>query len=351
MIGQCPSCGVPFKASDDKLGKQVRCNQCAHQFVLEPPAADDSRISKAARQIADMTSAPGVTVNPAAAPNAAVSEHREYRLVVIGSIIACVLCGGVGLAIGLNIHPPDQYELRQGYEAGLDAGYKAGVKDGRAEQREIDQARIDQAKRETARAQTTISKLKRTADNTVAARLAEQLQSARLTDAQELERRTRNINERCKVEIDRAEYAAHRRGQDDLREKLEAERDAAIAAARDEYRAALEQRRQQIEADAYHRGQMEGGYEAGYQKGLEMGIERGRREGDDACELRVTTATQHGKKFGYDEGFKAGEIDGFKRGKAEGRRIGRKEGYEKGDYNGYRRGYEDGYKAAGGRRP
>jgi hypothetical protein len=332
MISQCPACGKRLTIADEVVDKQVRCPECGHLFCAPP---------------CEFTAAPaGVTVNEAAsqagaaagAYSASIAERREYRLLILGAIFAAVISGGIGLAIGLNIHPPDQHELEKGYEAGLAAGYQTGAKDG------YDQA-FSLATTEIQRMKAKVAQMEAGIEQSVQAELVR----LRRADQTELEQQIHDRNIVCDRRIRDAKARAYTQGQNDLRREVENARDAAIAAARLEFRVRYENEKAQLEKQAYDKGLLAGGYQQGYDKGLILGKTQGKRACLHDCAADIQAAKDGARRVGYDEGLKAGDPAGFRRGRAEGERIGYQLGIEKGNRSGYQRGYNDGWRAAGGK--
>jgi predicted Zn finger-like uncharacterized protein len=98
---RCPQCQKSYKLSDDRRGKQVRCQACSHLFRVGEPAAKTPADSHppATRT---MATAPKPKAKPTPAPEPAVTAGPgKSRLLVIALIAGAVLilCGGAGAAV------------------------------------------------------------------------------------------------------------------------------------------------------------------------------------------------------------------------------------------------------------
>lgn len=248
-------------------------------------------------------------------------EQRGYNLVVITGLLVGVLFFGVGLAIGLNIHPPDQHELEKGFDAGQNVGHSRGYATGRrdgileAEKKAVNEMTILQARWDEERRKIV-------SDARIAAANAEHELTQAVGEA-ERTARSDGLQEGRSV----AEQACEARTAD-LRESLQASFD-------------VECDRLTKEADetGYKRGQNDSGFANGYNQGKEAG-ERAAKLGfmdelRELCAKEIQTAEAKAKEEGHKRGMWDGTREGFDRGK--------REGLSEGDRAGYKRGYNVGY--------
>lgn len=261
-----------------------------------------------------------------------------------------------GLALGLNIHPPDQYELEKGYKAGYAkgqtdggvtgftqgklAGMTSGKRLGYAQARDDFGGSADVLRKQ-------ITKLEQDGSR----------------DAGILARRH-------KQEIEKVRAAAHDKGRAEGSGEKREEHRAELVKLKNRHRGAMAR----AEERGYERGLSEDGYEKGRNSGFKDGVTKARSEAEAVCDSRVRIAATkardagliEGKKKGISEGKRdeardceyqitaavasartsalaEGEAIGFKKGDAHGFTDGQRQGYDDGHKSGYYAGHNDGY--------
>jgi len=250
-----------------------------------------------------------------------------YKLVVLVAVVSIVLSAGVGLAIGLNIHPPDQHELERGYDLGKAEGVTVGYTTGYADAE-------SKGKQEISRLMEQIGRELKQQEKKLNAECSTEIKS---TEAE------------CLNRIESAKQESFDRGVTHGEESSLGKNQSAISSLKQEFNTKMTERLARVEKEYYDKGLLAGGYQVGYNEGLQLGFDQGQRKAEAACVKAIDEARSQARKWGFDEGVTEGKRLGFDLGMAEGHKRGFAEGKDVGHRDGYQDGYKDGWRAAGGR--
>lgn len=202
----------------------------------------------------------------------------KYRNIRIGGGAAFVgLTFVAGLALGLNIHPPDQHELEMGTRLGHEAGYQQGFLEGRQKGYAKGHAQGVKDGESLGRA-AAAKRLKGRID---------ELTKGVIKADDLMQKTTQTYFNDMRTAVTNARDAAYDEGLSEGRK----EKDEAVTQLR---RETIEQVAVATK-DAYERGLHEDGYEKWYNDGKRDGINTGRREG--RIEARKTIETEKNQAF------------------------------------------------------
>lgn len=315
MKVKCPSCGVYFRPDDESPTERIRCHQCGHVFTALP----------------DAPPAPVPSGSPAEDSHPPARIDRSFSLTASrAAIILIILSGGVGLAVGLNVHPPDQHEFEHGLEKGIRQGATAGYVDGFQAGSGDCEARL--SNQQYALLAECDKDRTRFADNVSRERQIEQVEQLNACD-----NRVDQTVPKLRASIEQELAALHAK-------KI----DAGLSALRLDLEKTCRERLDQTQKEAYDQGLFAGGYREGYDLGIKTGIEQGaadcRRERHD-WEAFLQSSEVSADAAGYERGFTAGQAKGIKEGQEQGYKRGYDVGVEAGYRPGYKKGYADGREA------
>lgn len=251
-----------------------------------------------------------------------LTVERKFRIALVAGGILLALAFAVGLALGLNIHPPDKYAYERGHEkgekdgqvAGYAKGKLEGMKAGAAAESAMWQGRVAQLTRE-----------KEGMDGNYQVRLAK-------WKSDELAKFKAEAQQERLVAIDAVRADCDKKGKEELRqqaEQLEAKHQDELATGKKD-----------AEARGYQRGLDDGGYTRGFDAGKKEGLVLGASKGKE----KAWGEARDAEKQGRDDGYKKGLTDGEKKGYDRGYKHGESVGYEKGKKYGYQLGYDEGYR-------
>lgn len=118
MKGKCIACGRSFAVSDENVGRKVRC-ECGHVFVIQSPVPD----------VVEEPVPLGIS-EPEPTRDITSFARLHSKVFVAGATVFLVITFVGGLALGLNVHPPDQHELEVGFKTGHKSGHDKGMQEG-----------------------------------------------------------------------------------------------------------------------------------------------------------------------------------------------------------------------------
>ncbi len=320
MVGECPKCGREYHVADKSVGMMGTC-PCGYRF----------RIGESEKQAAPPTLDTVEIASPDSNPQ--IHGVSKSQFLLIGGVIFVVLAFGVGMALGLMIHPPDQHEYEKGYEAGSLAGQKIGYGEGRSAGYS---AGIQAGKKAGEQSGQEKAESKFSSDFAAYEKAIADFQA-----------HIKQMEEEHATSIARTRNDRYQQGLDTATQ----EQQQLCESEKSRMRATLLEDKSKAVDDAYARGvtdgEASGGFSDGREVGIETGLERGKREGLKECDSRIDTARaaaiKEGRAMGHEEGYSDGRRAGYK----SGRNKGYGEGYEKGKTDGYTLGYADGKRAAG----